>query len=97
MHVSIVLPCIYNGIQSDFEQHNTQHCMNGEADHSRMYVYMHLAFKELTRSSSSPSPLPPWWAVTGVTTLSAGDKAEGCANILLVVGVVTVRCYNAYI
>ena len=28
-------------------KHNTQHCMNGEADNSRMYVYMHLAFKEL--------------------------------------------------
>ena len=27
---------------------NTQHCMNGEPDNSRMYVYMHLAFKELT-------------------------------------------------
>ena len=27
---------------------NTQHCMNGEADnYSRMYVHMHLAFKEL--------------------------------------------------
>ena len=46
----IVLPCIYNGIQSDFDQHNrthAQHCMNGEADNSRMYVYMHLVFKEL--------------------------------------------------
>ena len=70
--------------------------MNGEADNSRMYVYMHLAFKELTSSSSGPSPLPPWWAVTGVTTLSAGDRAEGGANILSVLGVVTVRCYNAY-
>ena len=29
-------------------EHNTQHCMNGEADNSRMYVYMHLAFKEIT-------------------------------------------------
>ena len=76
MHVSIVLPCIYNGIQSDFYQHkqNTQHCMNGEAGNSRMYVYrlyMHLAFKELNnltdhilcRSSglgiaSFPLPLP---------------------------------------
>ena len=52
MHVSIALACIEricNGIQSDFDQHNiTQHCMNGEADNSRMYVYMHLAFKELT-------------------------------------------------
>ena len=28
-------------------QQNTQHCMNGEADNSRMYVYLHLAFKEL--------------------------------------------------
>ena len=27
--------------------YNTQHCMNGEADNSRMYLYMHLAFKEL--------------------------------------------------
>ena len=29
--------------------YNTQHCMNGGADYSRvisMYVYMHLAFKE---------------------------------------------------
>ena len=26
---------------------NTQHCMNGEADNSRMYAYMHLAFKKL--------------------------------------------------
>ena len=25
MHVSIVLPCIYNGIQSDFDQHNITH------------------------------------------------------------------------
>ena len=24
--------CIYNGIQSDVDQHNTQHGMNGEAD-----------------------------------------------------------------
>ena len=49
-HVSIALVCIYNGIQSDFDQHNIthRHCMNGEADNSRMYVYMHLAFKELS-------------------------------------------------
>ena len=32
---------------------NTQHCMNGEADNSRMHVYMHLAFKDLRRDTKS--------------------------------------------
>ena len=52
LHACTVLHfiCINVGIQSEFDQHNIQHGMNGEADNClfvSMYVYMHLVFKEL--------------------------------------------------
>ena len=43
--------CTYLHILRGLNITHAQHCMNGEADNSRfvsMYVYMHLAFKELS-------------------------------------------------
>ena len=43
--VSIALVCIYNGNQGDFDPHPMRESDNYHL--VSMYVYMHLAFKEL--------------------------------------------------
>ena len=50
MGLHACLYCASMHFQSDVDQHNITHCLNGEADDSSlvsMHVYMHLAFKEL--------------------------------------------------